>query len=1593
MAEAVGLASGIAGLVTIAMQISKLSYDYMSTVKSAHETQKQYIREVTGLTDVLLRSEEAVQNIDEGNIGFSRPAGLSQRVMEDVAEELEKLCSQLRKPSPSIFWPIKEKNLRKQIEDLHRFRSIFTDFLAAQNLVVASATHRGVSRLSNHQDQKDLLEWLGSPKRTSGTVPNPLSGTGEWLLESDTYKQWAAESGPPLHWCHGPPGVGKSMLAAVILHHLNTSIESFAVLHYFFDFVNRKEQTKEAIWKDLLCQIIATGHVSVIQALTGLRKQSSGLHRSASPEDVYNALKTVCTVQQFFLVLDGPDEMENPRGLKTVLAPLVKGNCRVLITSRDIPEIRSTLDEASNAEVQADEKDLRAYLASRFEENGLEDVMEQHPHLERDILDKSQGMQVFHNNEESTSNHLVELSTVKEMRQALKVYPDHLEKAFESSLERIDAQSKSQRTLAHRVMGWIISAERKLQMAELIHGLATEEDCDELDDENLVSPKTLLKVCGGLVVIQGGSVSMVHSTVHTWLCNRYNGLYHGDIADSCLRYLTMRTFAGGVAHTAEEMDTRMETFVFLSYAALFWRKHLDETVDLKAGSVDRLLDNPGLRAAAFQASHYKNSLKSTITRTAVFETIPSGHTALHFASYWNLPEKITSLLFQGEDKNATDTQMWTPLHWACFSQSQEAVEILIAHKADTNARDSVNWTPVFWAALNGNTKTVKLLLDNGASHMARDVHDWTALRWAVASLQTDVVKALLEHHSNSLSGTHHNEQIPAPKDLSYDEARRYFTPHLPTDTKRDLIDELQGSSVDISNNRSDYDDLVAVFQEPSFNMKDLWVTGRFDPPVGNEWRTASKLNPPSGRSVDIDDSSRRKCETAASWKSRMLLSAIRDGKLLALRLLLEAGANVGAEADVQSALHTATLRKDPRFAEILIEYGADMEARNPFNFTPLQQAAFRGFEEVCEILLSKGANANAYYSFLERDRLAACHTPLMLVCGLKPESGTDELDLQARMVRTLLKYGADPNIKDGGVDGTTALHHAAMVGDLRILRLLLDAGSNPRQLDNHGRTAIHYLILGRNGAPDCSFSRCWIPGQATECLTVLTERCGLDFVNKTCNMMSHWRTNVSRFFTPLSLAVLYECWEILEALRNLGAIYETNMPLDGCLRQPLLELQVSAVELLVENGATFPSIDGCSWVDELCLFSPNHKTTSDEVGRLKRILAMLIPRGLDIKAVDEREDTLLHHAIRTGSNELVECLLDAGADPHRENRDEVDAFLLACLSQQLDLLKILLGHSKNNTFTSHWKHHLESPEILGDESLFAAVCKALVLADQIHRPLRGGTILSQAAGSDNLVFVKELLTCGADPDLGDEKGRRPLHVAAEKGHTFIIETLVNSGAAVDVLDERQWTPLHYAVYGGHPCIVDTLLMNGATVDVLDDWQWTPLHYAAFHGRTETARLLLKGGASAMTAASISIKNPNYRDMPCCLRHGYASTVTPLHLAAMAGVAETVRLILEGTVDVDTSTAAPVQNAIQDGFYRVPTLGSGFTALHLALGTWKDLTWERFMPSKEELEIISMLVNRGASVEGAANHLRVEDIAKFEEFPELWDNLRAGITVE
>jgi len=103
-----------------------------------------------------------------------------------------------------------------------------------------------------------------------------------------------------------------------------------------------------------------------------------------------------------------------------------------------------------------------------------------------------------------------------------------------------------------------------------------------------------------------------------------------------------------------------------------------------------------------------------------------------------------------------------------------------------------------------------------------------------------------------------------------------------------------------------------------------------------------------------------------------------------------------------------------------------VERTHPLGWTALHFAAFGGQPKIVELLLAHGAKVDA----IAQNRFA--NTPLLV--GL--------LTRQGEVARVLLAHGADVNFKQG--EGITALHEAAQSGDLDTVRMLLDAGADPK---------------------------------------------------------------------------------------------------------------------------------------------------------------------------------------------------------------------------------------------------------------------------------------------------------------------------------------------------------------------------------------------------------------------------------------------------------------------------------------------------------------------------------------------------------------------
>ncbi len=149
--------------------------------------------------------------------------------------------------------------------------------------------------------------------------------------------------------------------------------------------------------------------------------------------------------------------------------------------------------------------------------------------------------------------------------------------------------------------------------------------------------------------------------------------------------------------------------------------------------------------------------------------------------------------------------------------------------------------------------------------------------------------------------------------------------------------------------------------------------------------------------------------------------------------------------------------------------------------------------------------------------------------------------------------------------------------------------------------------------------------------------------------------------------------------------------------------------------------------------------------------------------------------------------------------------------------------------------------------------------------------LHSAAGTGDIVRVRQLLDQGADVNVKNTDQRTPLHEAAWNGHTGTAELLLGKGADVNARESNQRTPLHEAAWNGHTGIVELLLGKGADVNARDTGQRTPLYEAAVKGHTGTVELLLGKGADINARAS--------------------DHSTPLYWAAWNGHTETVELLL------------------------------------------------------------------------------------------------------
>lgn len=278
--------------------------------------------------------------------------------------------------------------------------------------------------------------------------------------------------------------------------------------------------------------------------------------------------------------------------------------------------------------------------------------------------------------------------------------------------------------------------------------------------------------------------------------------------------------------------------------------------------------------------------------------------------------------------------IWTA---ASVGDSEKVNSYLKGDRALANAMNSVGKRPLSYAAKYGHTITLKLLLDHGADPNAeeRDAEQGGALWEAVKGNHADCVRMLLEHGANPNAVV---ESGGNPLFIAMNEGHDVLAALLYTYGASMNLDsacclgrivlagEIIKANPTLVNTGGDYGPLCMGAGYGHMNIVKLLI------------RSGADLNAP--------------------WYANNFMGYAVDSGMDMVRLLLESGAEPNnANWLGVSYLHKAACTGNIPWAEILIEFGADVNAVDEeYEATPLGWAAKYGQTEMVRFLLAHGAD-------------------------------------------------------------------------------------------------------------------------------------------------------------------------------------------------------------------------------------------------------------------------------------------------------------------------------------------------------------------------------------------------------------------------------------------------------------------------------------------------------------------------------------------------------------------------------------------------------------------------------------------------------------
>ena len=365
--------------------------------------------------------------------------------------------------------------------------------------------------------------------------------------------------------------------------------------------------------------------------------------------------------------------------------------------------------------------------------------------------------------------------------------------------------------------------------------------------------------------------------------------------------------------------------------------------------------------------------------------------------------------------------------------------------------------------------------------------------------------------------------------------------------------------------------------------------------------------------------------------------AVSRADLPVVEALLAYGAEV---ADQSTLLHEAVSR-GPELVEALIAAGADLEGRaqpvfdlagRPGGETPLHYAVGLRDTRVLALLLDAGADVNA------RNSMGA--TPLL-------QAGREE------QLAMLLAAGADPNVRT--MRGSTALHETYHLGPSAIERLVA-AGADVNARNSQLQTPLHFFAQRHDSA---EVTRLLLAAGADANATDDEDRTPLHWAASDQENMAVFELLLeagadvnaqdAEGMTPLYVAAEKNpARGVFEMLIAAGAAMDVMASgVDGLLAAAASNEHPAVVETLLAAGADanaglFSAARYSGWIDYERWWGISRPVYAEYLN--PAVIEVLLAAGANVDARGPTGSTPLHMSVLNRNPAVVEALLAAGAD-------------------------------------------------------------------------------------------------------------------------------------------------------------------------------------------------------------------------------------------------------------------------------------------------------------------------------------------------------------